>query len=125
MLILNKEYRFINSPRIFVKIKEILELDNEEIYIQYIKTNTLENTSYLDWQIIKEKDIVNTFEFIPKEEGWIDINQELPEAHKDVKVYTSENEIRYVTRCGCTPKCKTWKSLGYTIMLDVVKWKYI
>ncbi len=59
---LNKEYRFINHPRTFVKILEIKQLDNDEVYLRYIITDTNLNESYEDSRTIRKDMINQTFE---------------------------------------------------------------
>ena len=122
-----KEYQFIGHPQTTVKLLEIFEVDNDEVYLRYLQTDTKLNESYEDWRIIKLEMFDQVFEDIPKEEGWTLIEDELPTAEVDIKGYSSEDTIHYVYRCGHAPRCMTWKCslLGATLMVDIIKWKYI
>jgi len=124
---LYKQYQFVGNPQTTVKILEILEVDNDEVYLRYILTDSKLGEQYEDWRFIRQDMIIHTFEGIPQEEGWTLIKDELPIAGEDIKGYSDEDTIHRIYRCSHAPNCKTWKCSisGCTLMVNIIKWKYI
>jgi len=61
------------------------------------------------------------------EKDWIDINDQLPERGKDIIAICDDGLEHELFLCSCPHNCRTWKCslLGYSMILDVVKWKYV
>ena len=128
MLELNiSKYQLVKDPYTSLRILEVMELDNDEIYIRYKQEDKEE-----DWKIVKLENIDKVFEdYVDFErlkllENMIDIKDEIPIAGKDIIGLCDDDSIGYYYRCGHAPGCMTWKSAvsGGSVMVDVIKWKY-
>ena len=127
MLNYNKKYQLVKTPYTLVHILEVVELENDEVYIRYKQQDKEE-----DWVIISQDKVAKTFEdYVDFErlkllKDMIDIKDELPIAGKNIIALCSDDSTGYYYRCGHAPGCRTWKSTvsGGSVMVDVIKWKY-
>lgn len=121
---LNKEYQLANQPYVKIILKEVLSLNDNEVYIRYKSENREE-----EWKIISQNKLKSYIEDYcdPQLVNMIDINNQYPEQGRDIFAVTSDNIKGYYYRCNHSPGCKTWKCSisGYTVLVDIVKWKYI
>lgn len=61
------------------------------------------------------------------EEDFILLSDKIPNKGKGVVVIDSDSKIHYCFRCSCKNKsCLEWRCsiTGFSLLIDVVKWKY-
>ena len=123
MLDYNTKYQLVKNPYTPLRILEILELENDEVYIRYKQEN-----KEADWKIIKQDKIGKTFEDYADKDllEMIDIEEDYPEQGRDILGLDSDGFKHYCFKSTCT-YCSNWKCSvsGMTLIADIIKWKYI